>query len=85
MSLRYITRLLARLGADDDALFLHCAVVKAGKPPPLSAAKLGVLVDRVGADRFKAYSASAADAATAVARARSSLQRHVKPVAEPAP
>ena len=40
VTLRYITRLLVRLGADDDALFLQCAVVKAGKPPPLSAAKL---------------------------------------------
>jgi hypothetical protein len=74
--LRYVTRLLIRLGADDDALFLHCAVLTAGKPPPLRPAPMEALVDRLGADRFDAYIASAADGPTAVARARSSLQRH---------
>ncbi len=75
VSLRYITRLLAALGADDDALFLHCAVVRAGKRPPLRAEQLRVLIERVGADRFDGYRVSAADGPGAVARARVVLRR----------
>ena len=84
VSLRYITRLLARLDADDDALFLHCALLKAGKPSPLRTPQLKVLVERVGEDRFEAHRASAGDGVAAVARARSSLLRHVERAAEPA-
>ena len=39
LNLRYITRLLARLGADDDALALHRCLVAAGKPSPSSLAE----------------------------------------------
>ena len=61
VTLRYITRLLVRLGADDDALFLHCAIVKAGKAPPLRAAQLRVLVERAGRRPLRGLSSSAAD------------------------
>ncbi|WP_204815126.1 hypothetical protein [Mycobacterium riyadhense] len=74
ITLRHVTRLLARL-ADDDAVFVHCALVKAGKPSPLHAAQLSILQDRLGADRFDAHVASAADGTAAVARARSGLQQ----------
>lgn len=81
LALRYITRFLTRLGGDDDedgALFLHCALLNAGKASPLRDDQLTVLVDRVGRDRFEAYRASPADGSTAVARARSCLQRHAE-------
>jgi hypothetical protein len=35
LNLRYITRLLARVGADDDARVLHGCLLAAGKPSPL--------------------------------------------------
>ncbi|OBF36704.1 transcriptional regulator [Mycobacterium sp. ACS1612] len=35
LNLRYVARLLARSGADDDARALHHALVSAGKPSPL--------------------------------------------------
>jgi len=76
LSLRYVTRLLVRLGADEDAAFLHHALRNAGKPSPLDPAQSGALRDRLGADRFDAYGASPADGPDAVARARSTLQRH---------
>lgn len=37
LNLRYITRFLARIGADDAALTVHDALVGAGKPSPLPA------------------------------------------------
>jgi predicted ATPase/DNA-binding SARP family transcriptional activator len=84
VSLRYITRLLVRLGGDDDALRLHCAIVRAGKPPPLREDQLRTLVDRVGADRFDGLASSATGgAAAATVRARSSLQSYVKNAVEP--
>ncbi len=85
VSLRYIARLLVRLGADDDALKLHCAIVNAGKPALLGAARLRVLVECLGADRFDALSSSAAvGGADAIALARSSLQSCVEHAAQPA-
>ena len=44
LNLRYVTRFLVRVGADDDALTLHRALVGAGKGSPLTAdqvARLG--------------------------------------------
>ncbi len=35
LNLRYVTRFLMRVGADDDAVALHCALLRAGKPSPL--------------------------------------------------
>lgn len=83
VALRYITRLLVRVGADDDAFFLHCRFVQAGLPSPLRPAQLGVLVERLGAD-LDAISPCGGDGAAAVARARASLQRYVKDAAVPA-
>jgi predicted ATPase/DNA-binding SARP family transcriptional activator len=45
LNLRYVTRFLVRVGADDDALALHHALVDAGKDSPLEpgdVARLGV-------------------------------------------
>ena len=39
LNLRYVTRFLVRLGADDEALMLHRALVDAGKGSPLTAAR----------------------------------------------
>ncbi len=82
IALRYITRLLVRLGADDDALSLHCAVVKAGKPAPLREAQLHVLVKRLGEDRFEALSSSTKLGAAVFARARSSVRTSIEHAAQ---
>ena len=47
------------LGADDEALLLHCAVVTAGKPALLREAQLQVLVERLGVSRTESMSSSA--------------------------
>ena len=47
LNLRYVTRFLVRVGADDDALTLHRALVDAGKGSPLTADQ----VVRLGACR----------------------------------
>jgi predicted ATPase/DNA-binding SARP family transcriptional activator len=62
LNLRYVTRLLVRLGADDDAVALHHALVSAGRPSPLSD------------DIF--VSPSFVGGVAAVARARSALARY---------
>lgn len=76
VNLRYVTRLLVRLGADDDAVALHHALVNADKPSPLDATQLAVLTDRLGEDRVDARSGSGESGAAAVIRARSSLGRY---------
>ena len=76
LNLRYVTRLLVRLGADDDAAALHHALVNAGKPSPLSAAQLAVLTDPLGKGGVDARSGSGTGGAAAVVRARSSLGRY---------
>ncbi len=69
LNLRYTMRLLARLGAGEDALALHHALVRAGKPSPLSPAQLAELGQPIRQDR-------GLGGAEAVARARSSLGRY---------
>ena len=64
LNLRYVTRLLVRVGADDDAVALHHALVRAGKPSPLSAAEVS---DPSG---------PVVGGAEAVVRARSALARY---------
>ncbi len=64
LNLRYVTRFLVRVGADDDAVALHHALVKAGKPSPLSAAEVS---DPSG---------PVVGGAAAVVRARSALARY---------
>ena len=63
LNLRYVVRLLVRLGADDDAAVLHRSLVAAGKPSPLTSVGPGV----------------ALPAAEAVALARESLSTAVRP------
>ena len=71
LNLRYVTRLLVRLGADEDALALHHALVQAGKPSPLGGDQLAALAERVGDKRFDGLSG-----AEAVVRARAALGRY---------
>ncbi|ETZ99897.1 transcriptional regulator, winged helix family domain protein [Mycobacterium kansasii 824] len=84
LTLRYITRLLLRLGCREDAAVLYWAFVNAGKPVPLAAAQMAVLVDSLGTARLDALNAPTG-IADAVTRARSSLQRCCGPAAVPAP
>jgi predicted ATPase/DNA-binding SARP family transcriptional activator len=70
LNLRYVTRLLVRLGADDDAAILHRALVDAGKPSPLSQTQIVKLGTGLGVPRSEALGG-----ADAVARARASLRR----------
>lgn len=67
LNLRYVTRFLARVGADQDAIAIHRALVAAGRQSPLSAAQLASLGDHAGDDM------SGADA---VGRAREALMRY---------
>ncbi len=85
ISLRYITRMLVRLGADDDALMLHCAVIKAGKPAPLREARLRVLLERPGTERCDELSSPTELGITAaIARGRSNLRSYAQRAAQPA-
>ncbi|TDO17589.1 putative ATPase [Mycobacterium sp. BK086] len=70
LNLRYVTRLLVRLGADEDAAVLHRALVEAGKPSPLSQTQIVKLGTGLGVPRTDALTG-----ADAVARARASLRR----------
>ena len=67
LNLRYVTRLLIRLGANDDALELHRALLNAGRQSPLSAAQLASLGDGTG---------EPLNGADAVGRARTALGRY---------
>ena len=67
LNLRYVTRFLVRVGADDDALTLHHALVDAGKGSPLAADQLVRLGDCKGGNLT---------GAEAVAMARSTLLRY---------
>jgi predicted ATPase/class 3 adenylate cyclase len=71
LNLRYVTRLLVRLGADEDALALHHALLQAGKPSPLGGDQLAALAERVGDKQFDGLSG-----AEAVVRARTALARY---------
>ncbi|GAB7144226.1 BTAD domain-containing putative transcriptional regulator [Mycobacterium riyadhense] len=82
VALRYVTRLLFRLGSHHDAAFLHCALVNVGKPSPLTPSQLDVVVDGLGSAGLDAVSAPTCSAAV-FARARSSLQWHVEHAPQP--
>ena len=71
LNLRYVTRLLVRLGADEDAAVLHLALVDAGKPSPLSQTQIVRLGTGLSTPRADALSG-----ADAVALARASLRRY---------
>ena len=73
LNLRYVVRLLVRLGADEDAVVLHHALVAAGKPSPLDARRLDRAAATLGEDGFAAArrgSALTGPGAVALARAR---------------
>jgi predicted ATPase/DNA-binding SARP family transcriptional activator len=77
LNLRYVVRLLARLGADADAVALHHCLVAAGKPTPLDAARLARLAADLGPQRCAAASRAGAglSGAEAVRVARAALLR----------
>jgi hypothetical protein len=74
LNLRYVVRLLVRLGADEDAVVLHHALVAAGKPSPLDARRLERAAAALGADGVAAAarrgSALTGPGAVALARTR---------------
>ena len=67
LNLRYVTRFLVRVGADDEARVMHRALVDAGKGSPLTE-------DQVA--RLGAADGGSVTGPEAVAMARSTLQRH---------
>ena len=67
LNLRYVARFLIRVGAQDDGVALHFALVGAGRLSPLGRAQLAKLGER----QVKALSA-----AEALVRARASLARY---------
>jgi predicted ATPase/DNA-binding SARP family transcriptional activator len=74
LNLRYVVRLLARTGADTEAVVLHHCLLAAGKPSPLGAERLARMLDGPSGPRFAAAAAagrvlSGPDAVT-LARAR---------------
>jgi tetratricopeptide (TPR) repeat protein len=79
INLRYVVRLLVRLGADHDAVVLHYALVAAGRSSPLDAARIAMLVRGLGEQRHAAAArhGSGLSGAAAVRHARTSLRRHV--------
>jgi predicted ATPase/DNA-binding SARP family transcriptional activator len=81
LNLRYVVRLLVRLGCDEEALTLHHCLLVRGKPSPLDAARAGQLLDGAAGPR-----SAAADAAgrrlsevDAVVLARSALLHSILP------
>ena len=77
LNLRYVVRLLGRLGHDEDALVLHFCLLAAGKASPLAADRLGLLRARLGEQRFAAAEnrARGLSGAEAVGFARTALRR----------
>lgn len=77
LNLRYVVRLLLRLGAVEDVVVLHTALRAAGQRSPLSAASAARLLDGPDGERqARAVRQGAAlTAAEAVACARSALSR----------
>lgn len=49
LNLRYVTRFLLRVGADEDAVALHRALVRAGKQSPLTEQLGGEISDALSA------------------------------------
>jgi predicted ATPase len=71
LDLRYVIRLLVRLGCTEDAVVLHSAVLAAGKSSPLGASRAAALLDGPRWAAATARGAALTPAATvALARAR---------------
>ncbi len=83
LNLRYITRFLVRLRADDDAVALHAALVAARKPSPFDRGGLGSLAEALGPERFDAAlrRGSECTGAALVGLARSGLRVQPDPPA----
>jgi predicted ATPase/DNA-binding SARP family transcriptional activator len=79
LNLRYVVRLLVRIGAEQDAVTLHHYLLAAGRPSSLDASRAGRLLDGPGGERFGAAAAGGASmsAAEAVQFAHSCLRRLV--------
>jgi hypothetical protein len=77
LNLRYVIRLLVRLGAEQDAALLHHCLLAAGKPSPLDPERAARLLDGPEGPRFAAAARRGAElgAAEAVTLARDSLSR----------
>ena len=77
LNLRYVVRLLLRLGCDEDVVVLHSALRAAGKLSPLAAARVAGLLDGPDGDRYAAAVSrgAALTGAEAVTYARSALRR----------
>ncbi|HLU57702.1 MAG TPA: BTAD domain-containing putative transcriptional regulator [Pseudonocardia sp.] len=77
IALRYVVRLLIRVGAVADAVALHAALVAAGRPSPLDAAHLARLARDLGAERYAAAEAAGLrlGRSAVVGHARSALAR----------
>jgi predicted ATPase len=77
LNLRYIVRLLARLGRDEDAVVLHQCLLAIGKPSPLDDARVGLLRARLGEDRYASAGirGRGMSPSAAIAYARTALQR----------
>ena len=69
LNLRYVTRFLVRVGADDEAMTLHNALISAGKGSPLRRDQLSASVARHGVGMT---------GADVVALARTTLTSHVE-------
>ncbi len=67
LNLRYVTRFLVRVGAADDAAALHHALIAAGRPSPLAPGDVASGTEE---------ESDALSGAGAVARARTSLDKH---------
>jgi hypothetical protein len=76
LNLRYIVRLLLRLGRDEDAVVLHSALRAAGKQSPLAGDRLSGLLDGPDGDRYTAAVSrgAALTPAEVVTYARSALR-----------
>jgi hypothetical protein len=75
LNLRYVVRLLVRLGRDEDAVVLHHCLLTAAKPSPVDAARLAGLRNRLGRGRYAAAAERGAGlpATEAVVHARAAL------------
>ena len=78
LNLRYVVRLLVRLGADEDAVVLHSCLVAEDKPSPLVAVRLAGLLDGPGGELLEnaTQRGSGLSLADAVSVARTVLRRY---------
>jgi hypothetical protein len=77
LNLRYVVRLLLRLGCDEDVVVLHSALRAAGKLTPLGGDRVARLLDGPGGERYEAAATRgrALTGAATVTWARTALRR----------